>query len=234
MRSCRIVAGLAAASLLAACGSGARQDASEPSGDFPMQASAKWSSSQHLSQHSVLVITATNTGTKTVPDVAVTICNISCSPSASALQKGQGSSVHAFATKLNQAGLASTSRPVWIIDQAPGPKGGPCPSVNANASPNGAYNNNYSACTGGPGGAATAYANTWALGSLAPGQTATFAWHLTAVQSGTHVVRWQVAAGLNGKARAVGGPTDGTFTVNISQRPQQAFVDNNGKVVTTP
>ncbi len=109
-------------------------------------------------------------------------------------------------------GLANASRPVWIIDRAPGPKGGPCPTLNANASPNGPYQNNYSACTGGPGGAVTAYSNTWALGTLKPGQTATFAWNLTAVKSGTHVVNWQIAAGLNGKAKAVsaaGGAAQG-------------------------
>jgi hypothetical protein len=108
--------------------------------------------------------------------------------------------------------------------------------VNANGSPNGPYQNNYSGCTGGPGGAVTAYSNTWALGSLAPGKTATFAWNLTAVKPGTHVVTWQIAAGLNGKAKAVsstGGPPRGEFVVKISQAPQQAYVDNGGKVVTT-
>jgi hypothetical protein len=223
-----MIAGLAAGALLAACGSGARQDASEPNGNFALEASASWMSSQHISQHTQLVITARNTGSKTIPNVAVTIFD--GNPSL-------GSQAQAFQELLHMPGLANQSRPVWVIDQAPGPSGGPCPSVNSNGSPNGPYQNNYSACTGGPGGAVTAYSNTWALGSLAPGQTAKFAWHLTAVQSGTHVVNWQVAAGLNGKAKAVssvGGPPKGEFTVKISQAPQQAYVDNGGNVVTKP
>jgi hypothetical protein len=234
-----IILSLAAGLLIAACGSGARQDANEPNGNFPIQASATWSTSQHLSQHTELVITAKNMGNKTVPNVAVTICNVTCSPSASALENGEDTSVQAFSYKLNEPGLASASRPAWIIDQAPGPVGGPCPSVNNNGAPNGAYQNNYSACTGGPGGAATAYSNTWALGPLSPGQSAKFAWHLTAVQSGNYKVHWQVAAGLNGKAKAVAAvgnsaPPEGSFAVKVSQAPQQAFVNNNGQVITTP
>jgi hypothetical protein len=202
-----------------------------------MSATASWSTNQHLAQHTLLVIRATNTGRKTVPDVAVTICNVTCAPSASALQNGEGTSVQAFSDKLNMPGLANPSRPVWIVDRAPGPPGGPCPTVNSNGAPNGAYNNNYSGCTGGPGGAVTAYANTWALGPLAPGKTVTFAWRLTAVVSGTHIVHWQIAAGLNGKAKAVGsggGPPNGSFVIKVGQSPQQSYVDNSGNVVTTP
>jgi hypothetical protein len=83
----------------------------------------------------------------------------------------------------------------------------------------------------------TAYSNTWALGSLAPGKSVTLHWRLTAVAPGTHYVYWRVAAGLNGKAKAVtagGGAPQGSFTVNISKAPAQAYVDNSGKVVTTP
>lgn len=234
MTSCGFIL---AAAVLAACGSRVRQDASEPSGSFPIQVTATWTSSQHLAQHTQLVIVARNTGAKTVPDIAVTICNVTCSPSPAALANGEGTSVAAFADKLDMPGLANPSRPVWIVDQAPGPPAGPCPTVNANGSPNGAYESNYSACTGGPGGAVTAYSNTWALGPLAPGQTARFDWHLTAVQPGTHVVQWVVAAGLNDNAKAVspaGGPPQGSFTVHISPAPQQAYVNNSGQVVAKP
>jgi hypothetical protein len=83
----------------------------------------------------------------------------------------------------------------------------------------------------------TAYSNTWALGSLKPNQTATFQWKVTAVKSGMHIVAWQVAAGLNGKAKArtsTGALPQGTFAVKISNAPQQAYVNNSGKIVTTP
>ena len=87
----------------------------------------------------------------------------------------------------------------------------------------------------GPRGGDTAYVNTWALGRLAPGQTKRFVWRVTAVQPGTHTVKWQVAAGLNGKARAVLDDNQapaGSFTVDISSRPAQSHVNPaTGEVV---
>ncbi len=55
----------------------------------------------------------------------------------------------------------------------------------------------------GPGGAATAYANTWALGRLAPGHTVAFRWRLTAVEAGPYAVEYEVAPALNSSAKAV-------------------------------
>jgi hypothetical protein len=89
-----------------------------------------------------------------------------------------------------------------------------------------------------PLGGTTAYTNTWALGRLAPGQTRTFTWKVTAIQPGTHTVKYRVAAGLNGKARAkVNGRNDfqGSFTVAITGKPAQATVDpDTGKVIREP
>jgi hypothetical protein len=86
-----------------------------------------------------------------------------------------------------------------------------------------------------PRGGVTAYTNTWALGRLAPGQTRRFVWRVTAVQSGTHTVKWQVAAGLNGKAKATlsgNRAPAGSVTVDVSDKPGQARVDpKTGKVV---
>jgi hypothetical protein len=87
----------------------------------------------------------------------------------------------------------------------------------------------------GPVGGTTAYTNTWALGGLAPGRTRTFTWKVTAIQPGTHIVKFRVAAGLNGKAKAkVNGQSDyqGSFKVAISGKPAQATVDpDTGKVI---
>jgi hypothetical protein len=210
-RSCAIIPAAVACLALAACG-GTRQDAHEPKGKFPIDARASWTTSQALSQHTSLVITARNTGTKTVPNVAVTITD------GNPAMPRIGTQAQAFQELLDMPGVASQSRPVWIVDQAPGPCG-------------------YSCKSGGPGAAVTAYSNTWALGSLPPGKSVTFDWRLTAVAPGTHYVYWRVAAGLNGKAKAVtaaGGPPEGSFTVNIAKAPAQAYVNNSGKVVTTP
>jgi hypothetical protein len=198
---------------LSACGgSGPRQDASEPSGNYPVQVStASFPTSQQLSQHSHLVISVRNAGGKPIPDIAVTITN-----------PAYGTAAQAFgrliaAPSPGQPILASRSRAVWIIDQPPGPCG-------------------YSCRQGGPGGAVTADQDTWALGKLAPGQTATFDWGVTAVHAGTYTVRYVVAAGLNGKAKAIGSgnqPVAGTFKVTIASKPRQAYVNNNGQVVSS-
>jgi hypothetical protein len=85
----------------------------------------------------------------------------------------------------------------------------------------------------GPRGADTAYTNTWALGSLDRGETKTFVWHVTAIKPGIHTIRYKVAAGLAGKAKAqlAGGQApEGTFTINISNAPANAKVGNNGQV----
>jgi hypothetical protein len=219
--STRSIGLICAALLLAACGSGQRQDAQEPSGKFKVQiTTASFPASQRLSEHAHLVLAVHNVSGKTLPDVAVTICNVTCAYPAPA---GEGTSAAAFAENLQMQGLAHPSRPVWVLDNPPGPCSSGC---SANSSSGG----------GGPGGAVTAYANTWALGALAPGRTAKFDFGVTAVKPGRHVVAWEVAAGLNGKARAVlqnGSLPQGTFTVLIHNAPAQTYVNNNGQIVTT-
>lgn len=213
MRSAVIVTGFVASLALTACGSGARQDATEPKGRFPVAVDAvSFPSAQTLSQHAHLTIAVRNSGRKTIPDIAVTICNVTCAYPASA---GRGTSVQAFSQNLNAKYLANPSRPVWIVDRAPGP----C---------------RYSCQNGGLGAAVTAYSNTWALGPLRPGQTAHFDWKVTAVAPGRHVVAWEIAAGLNGRARAVvpgGGLPHGSFAVDISTKPAETYVNNSGQIL---
>jgi hypothetical protein len=176
---------MVAALATAGCGGGTRQDADEPSGTFRVDVvRASFPTKQHLAKPERLVIAVRNSGTKAVPNVAVTVSS--------------------FASRSEQAGLADPERAVWIIDD--GPRGGD-----------------------------TAYTNTWALGRLAPGQTRRFVWRVTAVQAGTHTVKWQVAAGLNGKAKATlddNRAPAGSFTVDVSAKPAQSRVDPaTGKVV---
>jgi hypothetical protein len=143
-----------------------------------------------------------------------------------------GTSTQAFGELLNMPDLASKSRPVWIVDKGPGSPAPPCPRNSGE--PAAVYNNNYSTCSGGPGGATTAYANTWALGSLAPGKVATFDWTVTAVKAGTHVVNYEIAAGLNGKAVAQlanGNAPKGSFRVTIHGKPEQAYVNDKGQII---
>jgi hypothetical protein len=209
-----MIAGVGISLALFGCGGGQNQAASEPSGHFTVTVStASFPSSQRLSQHTHLVIAVHNAGNKAIPDVAVTICNVTCAYPA---PKGEGSSSAAFGANIDQTYLANPSRPVWVVDRAPGVCGFSCQN-------------------GGQGAGVTAYANTWALGRLGPGKTARFDWAVTAVQAGKHVVAWQVAAGLNGKAKAVlsnGSAPHGTFAVNVATAPAQSYVNNSGQIVT--
>ena len=195
------------------CGSGGRQDANEPSGKFPVEVTtATFPTAQRLAQHTKMVISVRNVGNKTIPNLAVTICNTTCAYPAPV---GEGTSVAAFAQYLNQTGVASHSRPVWVVDQPPGQ----C---------------SFSCINGGAGADVSADANTWQAGRLRPGHTATFQWALTAVASGKFVVAWEVAAGIYGKAKATlpnGGHPAGTFAVNVAQAPAQSYVNDKGQVV---
>ncbi len=206
---------------LAACGGSARQDASEPSGKFPVSVTtATFPSSQRLAEHTHLVLAVRNAGSKTIPNIAVTICNVTCAYPAPA---GEGTDAAAFAQDLQMPGLANPSRPVWVVDRPPGACNAGCQPGSSDGS-------------GSPGGAVTAYSNTWALGALAPGHTAKFDWAVTALAPGRHVVAWEVAAGLNGKAKAVTGSGSlphGTFTVLIHNAPSESYVNNDGQIVTT-
>jgi hypothetical protein len=79
-----------------------------------------------------------------------------------------------------------------------------------------------------PPGGGTAYVSTWALGPLRAGQTRSFVWKVMPVSAGSHTLRYRVAAGLNGKAKAQvdgGGEAAGTFRVNVSDKPPQTTVD---------
>ncbi len=210
-----------AAVFITACGGGQRQDASEPNHKYTVQVTtASFPASQRLSEHTHLVLAVHNTSGQTLPDVALTICNVTCAYPA---PPGEGTTAAAFAENLQMQGLAHPSRPVWVVDNPPGPCNSGCSASSASGG-------------GGPGGAVTAYSNTWALGPLGPGQTAKFDFGVTAVKPGHHVVAWEVAAGLNGKAKAVlsdGSLPHGTFTVTVSNAPAQTYVNNNGQIVTT-
>jgi hypothetical protein len=86
-----------------------------------------------------------------------------------------------------------------------------------------------------PRGGTTAYVNTWALGRVPPNATKTFEWKVTPVKAGTHKVKYRVAAGLDGKAKARldgGEVPGGTFTVKVSDEPAQSRVDpDTGEVL---
>ena len=177
---------------------------------------ARFPASQRLSGRVRLVIAVRNAGHRALPDVAVTICNTSCAPSH---RLGRGTAAAAFGQDVSGTGLATRSRPVWVVRRAPGGCHFHCHDPGGQA-----------------GSSVTANSNTWALGRLAPGRTARFTWALTPVAAGRQVVAWQVAGDLTGAARATvaaGGIPHGRFRVTIDARPVRSRVTPSGEVVTT-
>jgi hypothetical protein len=87
-----------------------------------------------------------------------------------------------------------------------------------------------------PRGAQTALVSTWALGPLRAGRTASFVWRVTPVVAGSHVVRYRIGAGLDGRAvaqTAGGDEPGGVFRVTVARRAPTARVDGDtGRVIT--
>lgn len=78
------------------------------------------------------------------------------------------------------------------------------------------------------------YVDTWSLGPLKPGESKSFKWDVTAVQAGPYELRYSVAAGLDGKARAVddaGETPQGVFTGRISDDAPQTKIAADGKTI---
>ena len=79
-----------------------------------------------------------------------------------------------------------------------------------------------------------AYVDTWSLGPLAPGESKSFLWDVTAVQAGPYELNYAIAAGLDGKAKAVdeaGQPITGAFTGTVSDAAPQTRIAADGKTI---
>ncbi len=225
----RIGIGLLAALMaagIASCGGGERQDVDEPEGDFPVQiVSADFPSKQQLAQNTNLTLGIENTGDNTIPDLAITIFTSSntntgesgggtttpatgTTTGASNLPTSQGS----FSVRSEQPGLAIPFRPVWILEEG-------FPKLEGQTA---------------SAGAEAAQTDTFSFGALAVNQTKRIVWNVTPVQAGTFTVHYRVAAGLQGKAKAVtadGSVPEGEFVVRISSAPPQTRVNDAGQVV---
>jgi hypothetical protein len=221
------VLGMLLAAGVAACG-GSRQDANEPEGNFPVSiVSADFPSKQNLAENTNLTLAVENSGDQTIPNLAITIfttSNASTGESTTTtttettstgttgtseeLPTAQGS----FSVRSEQEGLAIPFRPVWILEEG-------FPKYEGEAA---------------SAGAEAAQTDTYAFGELKPNETKRIVWNVTPVQGGTYTVHYRVAAGLEGKAKAVtadGSVPEGEFVVRISTTPPQTRVDDSGKVV---
>src|SRR5204863_5115567 len=93
---------------------------------------------------------------------------------------------------------------------------------------------NLSNVSGAPyAGSAAAQTDTFQFGRLKPSQSKEIDWRVTPAMAGTYTVHYQVAAGLQGNAKAVtanGGPVKGEFVVTIIGKPPQTCVLPSGKI----
>ena len=125
--------------------------------------------------------------------------------------------VDGFNKREQNAELSDPNRPLFVINGVPRNIGGFPESQEA-----------------APAGGVTAYVGTWALGKLRPGKERTFRWSVTAVKAGPFHVKYTVAAGLDGKAKAVdanGRIPVGSFAGTISDKAPVTRVADDGKTV---
>ena len=125
--------------------------------------------------------------------------------------------VRGFSTQLDNKELADPGRPQFVINGVP-KEIGTFPESKEAA----------------PEGGETAYVDTWALGPLKAGEQKTFRWNVTAVRPGPYRLRYRVAAGLDGKAKAVGldgrAPA-GLFLGTVVDKAPDTRIADDGKTV---
>jgi hypothetical protein len=204
------MASLLAATGAAACGGGEeRQDENEPAADFPVEVtSAKFPARQRLAETSDLILEVENAGDETIPDLAITIYT------------GDEKADGPFNIRSEQEGLADPNRPVWILEHG-------YPKLLEPSIDLAELDDEPTA------GAETAATNTYAFGAVAPGDSVTGVWRVTPVQGGTYTVHYEVAGGLDGRAKAVtadGSPVEGEFVATISTKPPNTRVTDSGEV----
>jgi len=100
------------ATLVAAgCGGAERQDADEPRGSFEVDiVSASFPARQQVADRTTMRVRVRNEGSKTVPNVALTVKTQPRQP---------GGAPSAFGQSVDDARLADDERPVWIVDRGP-------------------------------------------------------------------------------------------------------------------
>jgi hypothetical protein len=126
--------------------------------------------------------------------------------------------VDGFNFRKDDVTLADAERPQFVVNGLPREIGGFPDAKDAT-----------------PLGCDTAYVGTWACGRLKAGAEKTFRWSVTAVKAGDYRISYSVAAGLDGKAKAVGaaagGAPGGTFTGTVSDEAPEVRVAEDGKTV---
>jgi hypothetical protein len=211
-RRAAVLLAAAGASALAVsgCGGGQKQDAKEPSGSFPVKVvRAAFPRSQSLAKNSTMEIVVQNAGQKMIPLISVTV---KCG---SAL----GGS---FSIATQDTNVANPERPQFVVNKIPTAT----ERINPPLDP-------------APLERSSSYPDTYPLGPLGAGHTATFMWDVTAVRPGPYHLCWRVNTGLYGKSKAVAAsgsaPVAGEFKGTVSRKAPKATIGPDGRsIIETP
>jgi hypothetical protein len=202
--------------LLAGCGGsttvkGDRQDTDENAGNYPVAVEeAEFPLRQQLAESTTMRLVVRNAGNEQIPNIAVTV---QC-------PRSKGGQNGSFDRQIAGQAQADKNRPNFVVDTIPGSER---PASRQQLDPL---------------ERSSAYVNTYTLGPLGANRTATFEWKVTAVRAGDFRLCYRVAAGLDGKAKAV--PADGSLPLaqewqgNVSNVAPRTGVADDGSVTTLP
>jgi hypothetical protein len=195
---------LAVAALLGACGEESSSDANERAGTYDMRVTEASFPTEQRLGQTSLL----RLGVRNTGKKTVPALAVTISVAG---KHGETSSLP-FGVSDQQEGLAQADRPVWILAAT--------------------YPRLYGSSD--PGGASTSNRKTFAFGPLKPGKTVKAVWKLSAVKAGEHTLRYSIAAGLGGsaKARTSGGVAPGgSFVTEVSAALPDTEVTDGGEVV---
>lgn len=211
--------------VLGGCGdvpTGGLQDADEPPGRYPVQVKASFPADQKLARRSTMEVVVRNTGRRVIPDVAVTLGS-----NRNDGKNDMAGRVGTFDRIRRDRDLADPRRPQFVLNKEP------INYVRQRTQPGGSVVQ--SEVRADSGDTRPAYADTYDLGRLPPGKTASFKWNVTAVEAGPYVLQWRVVAGLDGRAKATlagGGVPRGVFTGSVVRDAPGARVNfQDGKTI---
>ncbi|MBA2765037.1 MAG: hypothetical protein H0U42_10210 [Thermoleophilaceae bacterium] len=196
---------------LTACG---EQSEDDTAGEFEVKVvDATFPDDQKLARNSDLTIEVENSGSETIPDIAVTVNGFNYELT----EPGDA--------ELPDPSVADPERPRFIVNRSPieflpAQKRVDPSLVDREVAP--------------PYGRQTAFVNTYTLGELPAGESAVFRWNVTAVQPGPYDLEWTVDAGTGPDTKAVdsgGSAPSGGFSGVVEDAPVEARIGKDGKTV---
>jgi len=190
--------------LLGACGDESSSDANEPAGTYSMRVTEASFPTEQRLGQTSLL----RLGVRNTGKKTVPTLAVTISVAG----KDGSASALPFGVSDQQEGLAQAERPVWVLAAT--------------------YPRLYGSPD--PGGATTSNRKTFSFGPLKPGRTTRAVWKLSAVKAGHFALRYSIAAGLSGEAKAKTGggvAPGGSFVTEISAVPPDTEVTDGGEVL---